>query len=405
MARDGVPVGPEFAALVARYVAGERFDVSAACREVGASTSSFYRYVDRFRAEGVAGFYPRPRRPLTSPSAVGVEVEDAVARARKELSQEGWDAGADSIRFWLADHPDHLPDHLLDDGSIGVLPSRSTINRVLRRRGLAELVPARRPRSAGRRFEAERPNSRWQMDGFEVKLTTGKVVVLHLLDDCSRLDLGMHVMASENTAEVWAGFTATAAQYGLPRELLTDNGTAFSGRRRGWTTPLEENLAALGVRTTTCSPGHPQTCGKVERAHKTVRGWLATRPTPASPAELEQLLQTYRAGYNQRRKTHLDGLTPAQRYALGPLDGPTDGAVQPDTVIATVKVSASGCVRILGHLIGIGRRHAGTQATLIRRGREIAIFNGHDLIAQIDLKPDRHYQPARPRNPLPSQKS
>src|SRR5689334_1563936 len=257
MARDGVPVGPEFAALVARYAAGERFDVSAACRGLGESTSSFYRYLSRFRVEGVDGFYPRPRRPLTSPTAVGAAIEDVVVRARKELAGDGWDSGADSIRFWLEDHPDQLPPD-------AVTPSRATINRILHRRGLAELVPTRRPRRAGRRFEAERPNTRWQMDGFVVRLADAtKVVVLHILDDCSRMDLGMHVMASENTTEVWAGFLATATTYGLPREVLTDNGTAFSGRRRGWTVPVEDNLAALGVHTLTCTPGHPQTCGKV----------------------------------------------------------------------------------------------------------------------------------------------
>jgi len=238
-------VGPELAALVARYVAGERFDVSVECRRLGRSRSSFYKYVDRFQAEAVDGFYPRSRRPLTSPSAIATVVEDAIVRARKELADDGWDAGADSIGFWLEDHRDQI-DGLLPAG-VGV-PSRATINRVLRRRGLAEVVPQRRPRAAGRRFEAEHPNSRWQMDGFVVKLADATtVVVLHVLDDCSRMDLGLHVMTSENSPEVWAGFLATAASYGLPREVLTDNGTAFSGKRRGWMSPLEENLGALGV--------------------------------------------------------------------------------------------------------------------------------------------------------------
>src|SRR5689334_21784982 len=119
MARDGVPVGPEFAALVARHVAGERFDVAAACERVGESRSSFYKYAARFRAEGVDGFYPRSRRPLTSPGATTAAVEDAVVRARKELFEQGWDAGADSIGFWLQDHPELL----MGAG----LPSRATI--------------------------------------------------------------------------------------------------------------------------------------------------------------------------------------------------------------------------------------------------------------------------------------
>lgn len=390
MARDGVAVDPQFAALVVRHVDGERFDVSAGCRRLGVSRARFYKYAAQVRAEGVDGLFPRSRRPLTSPSAVSAAVEDAVVRGRKELTDEGWDAGADSIGFWLQDHPDQLPPY-------ATVPSRATINRILRRRGLAEVVPARRPHRADRRFEATRPNARWQMDGFVVKLADGtKVVVLHVLDDCSRLDLGMHVMTSENSREVWAGFLATAAAHGLPREVLTDNGTAFSGKRRGWMTPLEENLGVLGVVAVTSTPGHPQTCGKVERAHKTVRKWLRKRSRAESAEQLQAMLEAYRDHYNRkRRKKHLGGLTPAQRYALGPVDGPADGPLQPETVITRHTVSTSGSIGVLGHLVGIGRRYAGRQVTAIRRGREIAIFDDHTLIAEIDLKPDRRYQPAR----------
>jgi transposase InsO family protein len=390
MVRDGVPVGPELAALVARHVAGERFNVAAECRRLGESRATFYKYAQRFRGEGVDGFYPRSRRPLTSPLATASEVEDAVVRARKELDGDGWDGGADSIGFWLHEHPDRLPPG-------APVPSRATINRILRRRGVAELVPQRRPRRADRRFEAEHPNSRWQMDGFVVKLADGtKVVVLHVLDDCSRMDLGLHVMRSENGPEVWAGFVASASQHGLPREVLTDNGTAFSGKRRGWMAPLEVNLDALGVHAVTSSPGHPQTCGKVERAHKTVRKWLRKHPQAESVHQLQQLLETYRGEYNQRRrKQHLGGLTPAQRYALGPVDGPTP-APHPGTVILTAKVSASGCIGVLGTLVGIGRRHAGRHLTLIRQGRQIAVFDSDHFLAHLDLKPGRRYHPTTP---------
>lgn len=390
MARDGVPVGPEFAALVVRHVQGERFEVSAECRRLGESTSRFYKYAARFRAEGVNGFYPRSRRPVSSPKAVSVAVEEAVVRARKELAESGWDAGADSIRFWLEDHleADQVPSEL---------PSRATINRVLRRRGLAELVPQRRPRAATRRFEAEQPNARWQMDGFIVTLASGtRVVVLHILDDCSRLDLCLQVMRSENSAEIWAGFLTAAGRHGLPAEVLTDNGTAFSGRRRGWMSPLETNLAALGIRSTTCTPGHPQTCGKVERAHKTVRGWLRQQPPPETATRLQELLETYRAHYNQRRKQHLNGLSPAQRHALGPPASPHPGPLPPQTTITTAKVSASGCVGVLGHLVGLGRAHAGTTVTLIRQDRHIAAFTDHHLVGHIDLKPGPRYQRAKP---------
>lgn len=102
-------MGPEVAALVARAVSGERFDVSAECARIEVSTKTFYKYRKRFEAEGVEGFYPRSRRPLTSPTRVSAAVEDVVVEARKDLDGEGWDAGAEQIAFWIADHPGRWP--------------------------------------------------------------------------------------------------------------------------------------------------------------------------------------------------------------------------------------------------------------------------------------------------------
>jgi len=179
MARDGVPVGPELAALVARAVGGERFDVRAECARLAVSTKTFYKYRKRFMVEGVEGFYPRSRRPLTSPTRVSAAVEDVVVEARKDLDGQGWDAGAEQIAFWIGDHLDRWP-------SGEPVPSRATINRVLDRRGQVVAVPQRRPRSARHRFEAEHPNHMWQMDGFDYTLADGRVVcVLQILDDCS----------------------------------------------------------------------------------------------------------------------------------------------------------------------------------------------------------------------------
>ena len=317
MARDGVPVGPELSALVARFVSGERFDVARACARLGCSRSAFYKYVARFRVEGVDGLYPRSRRPDTSPTRVPAGLEDVIVRVRKELGDDGWDNGADSIRFKL----EKIATTVGGDGwgPGWVLPSRATINRVLARRGQLVAVPQRRPRAATRRFQADHPNTRWQMDGFETTLSGGaKVVVLQLLDDCSRYDLASNAVRSENGVDVWDTFTTAVAEHGLPRVLLTDNGTAFSGRRRGWLSTLERNLSALGVKHITSSIAHPQTCGKCERAHKTVLKWLRKR-TFDTLEDLNTGLATYRTYHNERRRrVHLDGLTPPSATSSAP---------------------------------------------------------------------------------------
>jgi len=376
---------------------GHRVNVSAECALLGVSTKTFYKYLGRFAVEGVEGFYPRSRRPLGSPAMVSALVEDVIVRARKELDDQGWDAGAEQIAFWIHDRLEQWP-------AGAMVPSRATINRILERRGQIVKVPQRRPRRSRHRFEADQPNTMWQMDGFECALTDGRTaVVLQISDDCSRLDLALRAASSENGEDVWAAVAHAMKCYGLPARFLTDNGTAFSGRRRGWTSRLEENLRALNVLPITSSVGHPQTCGKNERSHSTVLKWLAKQPAPEDLPELQALLDTYRERYNnQRRKTHLNGMTPAERYALGPPDGPGENAHPWPVHIKNATVSAVGCIGIDKHLLGVGRRHAGTQVTTVRQHRQIAVFAGNQLIAEFTLTGKRGYQA---KNPVPLPKS
>ena len=106
------------------------------------------------------------------------------------------------------------------------------------------------------------------------------VVILQIIDDCSRFDLALRAAPSENGQDIWAAVLHAGQRHGLPARFLTDNGGAFSGRRRGWISRLEENLRALNVQPITSSVAHPQTCGKNERAHSTVLKWLRKRPVP-----------------------------------------------------------------------------------------------------------------------------
>jgi transposase InsO family protein len=399
------------AALVARFVesldssAGSvpKMNVRAQCASAGISKSTFYKYVERFRAEGVDGFFPRSRRPLTSSRRLSAACEDELVRTRKELLEDGWDAGAEQIWFRLRAQ--------IAAGACSwplgqPLPSRATINRVLDRRGQLVKVPKRRPRAASRRFEADQPNQRWQMDGFDWSLADGRgVVVLHVIDDCSRFEIALQVARSENAEQVWQTVTLAAGRYGLPAEMLTDNGTAFSGRRRGWTSPLEANLTLLGVRHITSSVGHPQTCGKVERAHQPAQHWLDKHGPYNTVEELQVALDTYRKQFNNERcKTHLDGLTPAQRYALGDKAAPT-GPGQEPLHLTHGKVAANGTVTIHRTRVGIGRTHAGKTVTLFRRAERVTVFDGNTLIVEFDLISRSGYQSANPSAKKVSAKS
>lgn len=387
MARDGVAVHPEVAAAVASFVSDSQFVVAARCRELGISRKTFYKYVARFRADGVEGFYPDSRRPLTSPTRLPVELEDVLIAIRKEQAEAGWDYGADAVLMRLEERPQLWPPGR-------ALPSRATVNRIFDARGQLAKVPQRKPRRKPRRFARSRVNELWQFDGFDYRLAdAARVVVLHLTDDCSRVDLALDAAASENGDDIWATFCRAVARYGLPEQLLTDNASAFAGKRRGWTSVFEAKLDGLGVHTISSRVGHPQTCGKNERAHQRVQKWLARRPPARDLAELQALLDTYREAFNDRRNRVLDKLTPNQRFDLGPIAGP-DWTREPVTHITRHKVSTPGNIGLNGFVIGgLGRKHAAKTATCFRNGDVIAVFIDDHLTRTLTLDRTRRYQP------------
>lgn len=114
--------------------------------------------------------------------------------------------------------------------------------------------------------------------------------ILQILDDHSRLDVCSYAARGESSAAAWAALERAMDGHAVPVHLLSDNGLAFSGKRRGGMSELERNLAALGTLAIAASVRHPQTCGKNERAHQTLRKWLAKQPPAATLTELQTQL-------------------------------------------------------------------------------------------------------------------
>lgn len=384
MGRDGVSVDAVVVAAVVAKARGDAVNVAGVCRERGVSRKTFYKYVARFEVMGLAGFFPQSRRPHHSPRLTPAAVEDEVLRQRKLLADDGVDCGALSI--WYA----------LDTASDGVavVPSRATIHRILVRRGMVVAQPKKRPRQPSRRFARSRANELWQLDGWEHQLADGTtVVVLSLIDDHSRLDLADYAAVSENGADAWKTVTLAIARYGVPAELVSDNGTAFNGRRRGYTAALETNLRALGVKPFPSSVAHPQTCGKNERSHRTAQQWLAARPPAATLHELQALLDEYRAAYNNRRHQGLDGLTPQQKFDLAEKAGPAGQPLTAPPIVSNSKVSPRGAIGVDNTEIGLGRRYAGATVTVFRTGDEVTVFHRNHLVRNLTIDRTRRYQP------------
>jgi transposase InsO family protein len=214
--------------------------------------------------------------PHSNPRRISQDLEDAVVALRKQLTESGHDAGAETIAWHLREQT-------------GAAPSVATIWRVLSRRGFVTAQPHKRPRSSWRRFEADLPNECWQADITHWPLANGTdVEILDIIDDHSRLLAGSTARTVFKAGDIVADLHTAMARHGRPERLLTDNAAVFTGhyRGRGWVA-LERELLALGIALTHSKPYHPQTCGKVERLHQTLKNWLARQPAAATIADLQ----------------------------------------------------------------------------------------------------------------------
>jgi transposase InsO family protein len=342
-------------------------NVSEFCRVNGISRRTFYRHRARIEAEG--SWQPRSRRPKTSPGQTPPEVEAAIAGLRGEL---GADNGADSILPALREVA--AREGWAQRGLR--VPARSTVNRVLSRAGLVRPQPAKRPRSSYRRFAYARPRDCYQVDATEVKLADGTAAaVFDVLDDCTRLLAACVAAPDEDGPSAAAAIQVAAAQCGAPGIVLCDNGTAFSGGVARGQGKFARAVTALGSRIIRSSPYHPQTCGKVERHHQTLKKWLAARAAAGDLAQLQALLDEYRHWYNTCRRHTAVQATPRQAWdSAGSLGGPGHLPAQDDATVHKLTVRENGTIKVGRLNISIGRARAGTRVTAIRDHDRVTVY-------------------------------
>src|SRR5918992_3440452 len=278
---------------LARYVVDavvvEGRSYQQVARAHGVSKSWVGKLVGRFREGGYEAIAPRSRAARTIPHRTAAQLEDQIVALRKELADQGLHAGAETIRY-----------HLLL-GRSGV-PSVTTIWRVLRRRGFVTPQPHKRPRSSWVRFEAKLPNERWQSDVTHWRLSDGtEVEICNFVDDHSRLAVGARVMPTTTAPRVLDLFREAGARWGFPAALLTDNGCVYTTWHRGGPNAMQTELLALGIAFRHSRPYHPQTCGKVERFHQTMKRFLAAQRHAASIGELQAQIDRFVAYYNEVR--------------------------------------------------------------------------------------------------------
>jgi transposase InsO family protein len=352
-----------------------RLTVTEVCRRYGISRDTFYAYRRRYQADGLAGLEPRSRRPRSCPHQTRPDVEDLVVELR--VQRPRW--GARKIRAELVRR------------GLAAVPAVSTVHAILRRHSLIG-DQGRRRQLALRRFERPVPNDLWQIDATQVALADkSKVWVIDVLDDHARFAIAARAAKHATTTAAWGCMDEAIRRHGAPRQVISDNGLSFTGRRHHREVLFERNLKALGIQPLTSKPRHPQTCGKLERFHKTLKEWLADQPPAATLEDLQQLLDAFRWHYNvERPHQSLNQTTPAETYDATDKTGPLpagDGTVRP----RTLRVNSHGAISYRKRKIQVGAQLVGQTLHTVEDNGVVRVYSGHQLVRELLLGPKGTY--------------
>jgi transposase InsO family protein len=324
----------------------EGANVAELCRRFGISRKTGYKWLARFDADGTEGLADRSRRPEHSPGQTLPAIEEQVVSLRTE--HPAW--GGRKLRR-----------RLLDLG-VADVPAASTVTEILRRRGM---LTEEASLAAGpyQRFEREHPNELWQMDfkGHFGLSDGSRCHPLTVLDDHSRFAVVLEACGNEQGATVQGRLTDAFRKYGLPREMLMDNGSPWGDDRLSPWTPLTVWLMRLGVRVLHGRPYHPQTQGKEERFHRTLSAEVLQGRTFADLPDTQRRFDAWRPIYNYERPHEALGMNvPGRCYAPSPRPFP---AQLPELEFSPIdevrKVQHGGEFSLQGHSCYVSKAFAG----------------------------------------------
>ena len=344
------------------------------CRRWKISPGTAYKWLERYRCEGMAGLADRSRRPLTSPLRTTGELEDRVLAVR--LEHPAW--GGRKIR------------RMLQNEGVASVPSASTITEILRRHGRLD-GPGTGETRHWTRFEHAEPNDLWQMDfKGHFAMRAGRCHPLTVLDDHSRYALELGACDNERGETVRARLEALFERYGLPLRMLADNGspwgTAGSEERH---TVLTVWLLDLGIGITHGRAYHPQTQGKEERFHRTLMAEVVNGRLFSDVAEAQRAFDKWRPIYNDKRPHEGIGMeVPSSRYRPSPRSMPKSiPEPEYESQAHVRKVRSRGGVSFRNREVPVSKAFAGRYVALRATNVDgrFDICYRHHRLGQVDL--------------------
>ena len=352
--------------------------MTEACRQFGISRKTGYKIWGRFQGEGPEALRDRSRAPRTQPNRTPPELEGAILRLRK--AHPTW--GSKKLLAALErDAPDVA------------WPARSTIDEILRRAGL---VQPRKQRRRGKQpsappvVEATQPNDAWSMDykgWFRVGDGT-RCDPLTINDVSSRSSLVCRAMVAPKLEDVKQRLQEAFYDYGLPRQMLSDNGPPFASHGLGKLSRLGVWLIRLGVEPVFIEPGKPYQNGRHERFHDTLRVETAAPPKRTIPAQ-QRAFADFQVVYNEERPHEaLDMRVPAEVYDFSTRQMPAELPEHEYAVELEVRsVRRDGSIKWDGGYVFVGEAFRGERVALREAGEEVFhVFLGPRLLGALHTR-------------------
>jgi transposase InsO family protein len=278
----------------------ENANIRALCREFRITPRTGYKWIKRYQEQGEIGLYDHSRRPKRSPQKSSSIVEEAVLKVRR--AHPAW--GGRKIKWKLA-----------QDG-MQPTPAASTITTILSRNELLDSEESKKHRPL-QRFEMEYPNQLWQMD-FKGYFEMANGFLCHpltVIDDHSRFLVGLKACPYEHSRAVQKHLRDIFGCYGLPERMLMDNGAIW----KGFHTKLTFWLVQLGIQVVHGRIRHPQTQGKDERLHRTLKNELLIRQPFYDLKDSQAKFDSWRNSYNYERPHQALAMqTPGSQYQPSP---------------------------------------------------------------------------------------
>lgn len=352
----------------------EGANISSLCREYGISRPTGYKWISRYLSGEPLS--DRSHQTAIHPNQTPPKTEQLILDTR--ALHPTW--GGRKIVRTLRDH------------GYTELPAPSTATDILRRHDLISQEESIK-HTPYKRFQMKAPNQLWQMDfkGHFAMMDGTRCHPLTITDDHSRKVLCLDPYDNERWKSVQKSLLRVFSLYGLPDAILSDNGTPWADPVNGYT-PYEIWMMQLGILPMHGRPKHPQTQGKTERFHRTLKEDVLRRRAIADLEEAQRILTAYREEYNSERPhAALDYDVPDKHYHPSSRKLPEQwGEPEYDVGLTLRKVNCKGYLSVQRHRYYLSESFIGKYLELVSRPEDlIDIYYGQFRIASIDLNEKR----------------